>query len=55
MRQSLFDDEERMIGRANVAAGAADVRASRLLAYAVAAAGAALIVAVIALAVALLK
>src|SRR5438067_12490356 len=54
MRQSLFD-EEPAARDANVVARAADLRASRLLAYAVSAAGAALIVAVIALAVALLK
>jgi SpoVK/Ycf46/Vps4 family AAA+-type ATPase len=55
MRQSLFDGEESTVRDTAVAVRAADVRASRLLAYAVSAAGAALIVAVIALVVALLK
>jgi SpoVK/Ycf46/Vps4 family AAA+-type ATPase len=52
MRQSLFAGEELLVADANLVASAA---ASRLLAYALAAAGTALIVAVIALTAALLK
>jgi hypothetical protein len=53
MRQSLFAGEERPAGEGNLLAAAAS--ASRLLTYALVFAGAALVVAVIALAVALLK
>src|SRR5206468_11673675 len=53
MRQSLFAGEERAASQGNLLAAAAS--ASRLLAYALVFAGAALLVAVIALAVALLK
>jgi SpoVK/Ycf46/Vps4 family AAA+-type ATPase len=53
MRQSLFAGEERAASHRNLLAEA--VAASRLLTYAVGFAGAALVVAVIALAVALLK
>jgi SpoVK/Ycf46/Vps4 family AAA+-type ATPase len=55
MRQSLFADEERAMAAANLLAGAVDVQPPRFSAYALWAAGAAVIVAVIALAVALLK
>jgi SpoVK/Ycf46/Vps4 family AAA+-type ATPase len=54
MRQSLFAAEQGGLTDANPASGAV-AHASRLLAYALAAAGAALVVAAIALAVALLK
>jgi SpoVK/Ycf46/Vps4 family AAA+-type ATPase len=55
MRQSLFEGEERAVTDANLAGGAAIAHASRLLIYALAGACAALIVALIALMVALLK
>ena len=55
MRQSLFDDAQPTPRGASFTAHAAEVRASRAVMYALAIAGAALTVAVIALAVALLK
>ena len=55
MRQSLFEGEERAVTDANLAGGAAIAHASRLLIYALAGACVALIVALIALMVALLK
>jgi SpoVK/Ycf46/Vps4 family AAA+-type ATPase len=55
MRQSLFAVDERAVADAGFAADAAAVHASRLVAYAIAGAGAALLIAVIALTVALLK
>jgi SpoVK/Ycf46/Vps4 family AAA+-type ATPase len=55
MRQSLFAVDERAVADAGFAADAAARHASRLVAYAIAGAGAALLIAVIALTVALLK
>ena len=55
MRQSLFADEERAVADANFVESAAGAHASRLLTYALAGACVALIVAVIALTVALLR
>ena len=55
MRQSLFDGEERVPGDGSLLAGAIAAHGSRLLTYVLALAGAALVVAAIALAVALLK
>jgi SpoVK/Ycf46/Vps4 family AAA+-type ATPase len=55
MRQSLFVDDLRVAADANLVAGATASHASRLVAYAVAIAGAALLVALIALTAALLK
>lgn len=55
MRQSLFAGEERAVTDANLVGGAVVAHASRLLIYALAGACAALIVALIALMVALLK
>ena len=55
MRQSLFDGEERVPGDGTLLAGAIAAHGSRLLTYVLALAGAALVVAAIALAVALLK
>src|SRR2546423_717403 len=55
MRQSLFVDDLRVAAEANLVAGVTASHASRLVAYAVAIAGAALLVALIALTAALLK
>jgi SpoVK/Ycf46/Vps4 family AAA+-type ATPase len=55
MRQSLFDGEERLTGETKVLVDAATAHASRLLTLALAAGGAALVVALIALTMALVK
>jgi SpoVK/Ycf46/Vps4 family AAA+-type ATPase len=55
MRQSLFAGDERGVADTRLVADAAAAHVSRLVAYALAGAGAALIIAVIALTVALLK
>ena len=55
MRQSLFEGEERLTGDAKMLVDAATAHASRILTFALAVGGAALVVALIALTIALLK